>query len=50
MLTLGSNLERSRRLFGDRTAVLDPAGRRYSWAEFAERTRRCAGPLLESGL
>ncbi len=50
MLTLGSNLERSRRLFGDRTAVLDPAGRRYSWAEFAERTRRCAGLLLESGL
>jgi acyl-CoA synthetase (AMP-forming)/AMP-acid ligase II/NAD(P)-dependent dehydrogenase (short-subunit alcohol dehydrogenase family) len=50
MLTLGSNLERTRRLFGDRSAVLDPAGGRFSWAEFADRARRCAGLLLESGL
>ncbi len=50
MLTLGSNLERTRRLFGDRIAMLDPAGGRFSWSEFAERARRCAGLLLESGL
>ncbi len=50
IFTLGSNLERSLRLFGDRIAVLDPAGGCFSWAEFADRARRCAGWLQESGL
>ncbi len=50
MLTLGSNLERSLRLYGDRTAVIDPTGRRFSWSAYVDRVRRCAGLLLESGL
>jgi hypothetical protein len=37
MLTLGSNLERTRRLFGDRSAVLDPAGGRFSWGPACSR-------------
>jgi len=49
MLTLASNLNRTERLFGDRIAVLDSEGR-FTWAEFADRVRRCAGVLGESGL
>jgi long-chain acyl-CoA synthetase len=50
MLALASNLNRTVRLFGDRIAILDPQGRRFTWAEFAERARHCAGLLGDSGL
>ncbi|MCK4869325.1 MAG: AMP-binding protein, partial [Alphaproteobacteria bacterium] len=49
MLTLGSNLDRTVRLFRDRTAILEPEGR-FTWEEFADRVRRCAGMLRELGL
>jgi len=44
MLTLGSNLDRTVRLFRDRTAILEPEGR-FTWEEFADRGRRGAGML-----
>jgi long-chain acyl-CoA synthetase len=49
MLALASNLSRTVRLFGDRIAVLDPKGR-FTWTEFADRVRRCAGLLGDFGL
>jgi len=49
MLALASNLSRTVQLFGDRIAVLDAQGR-FTWKEFADRARRCAGLLGESGL
>lgn len=49
MLTLGSNLDRTVRLFCDRTAILEPEDR-FTWEEFADRVRRCAGMLCELGL
>ena len=50
MLALAANLERTVRLFGDRIAVLESNGHRFSWAEFADRARCCASLLRESGL
>jgi len=50
MLALAANLDRTVRLFGDRIAVLESDGRRFSWAEFADRARCCASLLRESGL
>ncbi|MCK5621553.1 MAG: acyl--CoA ligase, partial [Alphaproteobacteria bacterium] len=49
MLTLGSNLDRTVRLFCDRTAILESEDR-FTWEEFADRVRRCAGMLCELGL
>ena len=48
-LTPTAFLERSARVFPDRTAVVD-GGRRYTYREFADRSRRLAGALAARGV
>lgn len=48
-LTPLSFMERSRRAFGDREAVVY-GPHRYSYAEFAERIQRCASALRAAGI
>ncbi len=49
MFTLASNLGRTVQLYGDRTAIADREGS-FTWTEFADRAKRCAGLLVEQGL
>ena len=49
MLTLTSMMNRSVRLFGERTAIIDPQGR-FTWKEFASRVARAAGVLQSFGV
>jgi long-chain acyl-CoA synthetase len=49
MFTLASNLGRTARLHGNRTAITDREGS-FTWKEFADRAQRCAGLLTEHGL
>src|SRR4051795_2406928 len=48
-LTPTAFLERSARVFPDRTAVVD-GDRRFSYREFADRSRRLAGALAAGGI
>src|ERR687886_3093317 len=48
-LTPTAFLERSARVFPDRTAVVD-GDRRFSYREFADRSRRLAGALAARGV
>ena len=48
-LTPTAFLERSARVFPDRTAVID-GDRRFSYREFADRSRRLAGALAARGI
>src|SRR4051794_33973492 len=48
-LTPTAFLERSARVFPDRTAVID-GDRRFTYREFADRSRRLAGALAASGI
>ncbi|NIO06464.1 MAG: AMP-binding protein, partial [Deltaproteobacteria bacterium] len=49
MLTLPALLRRSVRLFGDRTAIMDPQGR-WTWREFSGRVGRAAAVLKSLGV
>lgn len=49
MLTMSSALDRCRRLYGDRRAVVDAEGT-WSWAEHLERVARAAGALQKLGV
>lgn len=49
MFTLASNLDRTVRLYGDRTTITDREGS-FTWTDFADRAQRCAGLLVEQGL
>ena len=49
MLTMKSALDRTVRLYGSNTAIVDKEGR-FTWAEFADRARRAAGILQSMGV
>ncbi|MGZ6623669.1 MAG: AMP-binding protein [Solirubrobacteraceae bacterium] len=49
--TIGDNLAATAARFGDREAVVECAtGRRWSYAQFYEATRRVATALIERGI
>jgi len=49
VLTLSSMLDRTLRLFGSQTAVVDAEGN-FTWTEFGERVARAAGVLQSLGV
>lgn len=49
MLTMTSVLDRARRLYGHRTAIIDN-DREYSWAEFYDRVSRAAAAIAKLGI